>query len=165
MRVQVRFREALSLPAPVATEVRARAGNGPANGKGNLGSLGLTELFFESNEPSFDEQSLEGFLEPFPEGTGFFSGRTVDGERLDGSAVFTHAIPAGPVLVSPAEGPVQDPAHVVVDGDPVTGPPGVRCSRERALERGAPALLDRAESGRRRAPGGEPEVGGGLTAA
>src|SRR5262245_5734967 len=94
-------------------------------GRGNLGRLGSTELFFESEEPAFDEQPLEEFLAKFPDGTYGFSGRTVDGDELTGSALFTHMIPAGPVIVAPVNGSTQNPAHTVIDWDPVTSPPGI----------------------------------------
>jgi hypothetical protein len=83
--------------------------------RGQLQKLGLSELFTESNEPNFDELPLEDFLAPFPEGEYTFSGKTVDNERLVGTATFTHNIPAGPVVVSPAEGAVvaTDAAVVV----------------------------------------------------
>src|SRR5262245_851703 len=95
-------------------------------GRGNLGKLGSTELFFESEEPSFDEQPIEELLAKFPEGTYRFTGRTVDGDLLTGSAVFTHMIPDGPVVVAPVDGSTQDPAHMVIDWDPVTSPPGIQ---------------------------------------
>ena len=85
---------------------------------------GLTELFFESSEPSLDELSLEDFLARFPEGTYDFEGVTIDGEEIEGEAVFTHAIPDGPVIVSPAENSVKNPANTVVDWNPVPNPPG-----------------------------------------
>jgi hypothetical protein len=94
-------------------------------GKANVGSLGLTELFAESNEPSLDELSLEEFLALFPEGVYRFSGTTPDGEDLVGEATFTHAIPAAPIVTSPAEGSAQDPQHTVVVWTPGTDKPGV----------------------------------------
>ena len=36
--------------------------------KGSVGMQGITELFFESAEPSFDEQPLDELLALFPEG-------------------------------------------------------------------------------------------------
>ena len=45
-----------------------------------VGMQGITELFLESAEPSFDEQSLEEFMALFPEGTYTFSGKTTEGE-------------------------------------------------------------------------------------
>jgi len=92
-------------------------------GEGSLKELGLTELFFESNEPSFDELPLEEFLALFPEGEYSFIGKTVEGDELVGTATFTHNIPAGPEIVSPAEGAVLDPdMPVVIEWDPVTDP-------------------------------------------
>jgi len=98
-------------------------------GKGNLGKLGSTELFFESEEPSFDEQPLEETLKLFPEGTWQFTGTTVGGDKLTGTAVFTHMIPDGPVIVSPVNGSTQNPAHMVIDWNPVTSPPGIQIAK------------------------------------
>ena len=93
--------------------------------KGELRNLGLTELFSESNEPSFDDMPLEEFLALFPEGEYLFSGKTVEGDRLTGAATLSHDIPAGPVVLSPEEGAVVSPDALVVEWEPVTGPPGV----------------------------------------
>ena len=62
----------------------------------NLAQQGLTELFFESAEPEFDELSPEAFFERFPEGRYTISGRTSEGDRLEGSAKFSHRMPAPP---------------------------------------------------------------------
>ena len=64
----------------------------------SLGQQGLTELFFESAEPTFDELSPEEFFDRFPEGEHKFFGRTIDGEKLEASAEFTHVMPAPPVI-------------------------------------------------------------------
>jgi hypothetical protein len=92
--------------------------------KDSLRVQGLTELFFESSEPSLDEVPLEEFLERFPEGQYLFEGVTIDGEDIEGEATFTHAIPEGPVILSPGEGSVQDPANTVVSWIPGVNPPG-----------------------------------------
>jgi hypothetical protein len=73
---------------------------------GSVGIQGITELFFESAEPSFDEQTLEELFALFPEGKYRFKGETVDGLPLNGKASLTHAIPDGPVIVSPEEGEI-----------------------------------------------------------
>jgi hypothetical protein len=86
----------------------------------SLGKQGLTELFFESSEPSLDEVPLEDFLERFPEGEYEFEGRTIEGERIQGTAAFTHVIPAGPVIVSPEEGDIVDPTQIIIEWEPVT---------------------------------------------
>jgi len=89
-------------------------------GEGNVKVLGLTELFFESEEPSLDELPLEEFLALFPEGEYEFEGVTVDGIELEGAATFTHVIPAGPVIVWPTAGAVVDPSDAVIMWEPVT---------------------------------------------
>lgn len=94
-----------------------------------LGRLGLTELFFETVEPENAEVPLEDVLSTLPEGEYEIVGRTVDGRRTAGTALLTHDIPAGPVLLFPEEGatvPSTDlvlswsPVTETIDGDPVT---------------------------------------------
>lgn len=87
---------------------------------GSLKTQGLTELFFESSEPSLAEVPLEEFLARFPQGVYDFEGRTTEGEEIEGEATFTHVIPAAPVVVSPPEGAVVDPNNFVIDWNPVT---------------------------------------------
>ncbi|MDH3444792.1 MAG: hypothetical protein OEN50_12755, partial [Deltaproteobacteria bacterium] len=52
----------------------------------SLRKQGLTELFFESSEPSLDEVPLAEFLARFPEGVYEFEGKTIDGIELEGQA-------------------------------------------------------------------------------
>jgi hypothetical protein len=92
--------------------------------KGSVGKTGITELFFESEEPSLAELPLDEFLVRFPEGEYEFEGVSIEGDELVGVATLTHAIPEGPILVSPEEGADVDPANVVVDWEPVPDPPG-----------------------------------------
>ena len=61
-----------------------------------LRSQGLTEDFWESDEPTCQEQSLRDFLARFPPGTYSFEGRTVDGEKVEGEARFTARDSQGP---------------------------------------------------------------------
>jgi hypothetical protein len=79
-------------------------------GQGELGKLGLTELFFESVEPENADVPIEEILATLPEGTYEFTGDGMEnGERTgptSGTALLTHDIPAGPVLLTPAEGAV-----------------------------------------------------------
>jgi Fibronectin type III domain len=91
---------------------------------GSVGVLGMTELFFESEEPSLDELPLDEFLALFPAGQYIFVGETVDGEKISGRARFTHAIPDGPVIIAPAEGSVVDPSNTVIQWQAVADPPG-----------------------------------------
>ena len=76
--------------------------------RGRLGRQGGTELFLESAEPNFSELTLEKFLERFPEGEYQFVGLSVDGDRMAGTAKFTHNLPEAPVLVAPARNAVVD---------------------------------------------------------
>jgi hypothetical protein len=96
----------------------------------NLGEQGLTEGFFESDEPSFDELPMDEFFERFPEGTYEFEGTTLEHEYLTGEAEFTHTLPAPPENLSPAEGDMVDSRSPLVlsfdavtedlDGEPLT---------------------------------------------
>jgi hypothetical protein len=61
---------------------------------GRLKRQGLTELFFESAEPSFDDLSPEKFFKRFPEGTYKIYGKTLDGKLLSGASEISHVMPA-----------------------------------------------------------------------
>jgi len=98
-------------------------------GGGGVRKTGLTELFFESAEPGFDELPLDEFLKRFPAGEYRFVGRTLEGQTLSSKATLTHALPDGPVLLSPAENSVQDANNTVVRWAPVADPPGSRIVR------------------------------------
>ena len=102
-------------------------------GGGSVGKTGLTEVFFESAEPGFADLPLAKFLERFPEGNYRFTGKTITGKNLASVAKLTHAIPAGPVLVSPAENSVQDVDNTVVRWEPVADPQGSRITRYEVL--------------------------------
>ncbi len=65
--------------------------------KGRFKRQGLTELFFESAEPTFDELAPEKFFRRFPEGVYEIEGRTLDGEELESEAEVTHLLPAPPI--------------------------------------------------------------------
>lgn len=71
---------------------------------GSVGEQGVTELFFESEEPSLEEVPFTDLFTRFPAGNYSFVGTTVDGKKLSGKANLTHAIPAGPQILAPAEG-------------------------------------------------------------
>jgi hypothetical protein len=79
-------------------------------GEGELGQLGLTELFFESVEPANADVPIDEVLETLPEGEYEFEGSAIEvGEKLGettGTALLTHDIPEGPELLSPVEGAV-----------------------------------------------------------
>jgi len=74
--------------------------------KGRLRKQGLTELFFESAEPTFDELSPGKFFARFPEGDYEIEGKTLDGEEMESTVELTHVMPA------PAGG-------ITLNGDPV----------------------------------------------
>jgi hypothetical protein len=110
-------------------QVRDPRGNVVLNvlGEGGVGVQGITELFFESAEPSFEEQPLEELLALFPEGFYQFRGRTTEGRPLRGAARLTHALPDGPVILSPEEEEEDvDPNDTVIEWEAVADPPGSR---------------------------------------
>jgi hypothetical protein len=95
--------------------------------EGSVGIQGITELFLESAEPSFDEQPLAELLALFPEGNYRFEGTTTEGVTLRDKARLTHALPAGPLLVLPMEDDDSvDPNNTVVEWQLVPDPPGSR---------------------------------------
>jgi len=89
-------------------------------GRGGVGQTGLTELFFESAEPGFDDLPLDEFLERFPKGEYHFVGRSVDGDWLVGKAELTHNLPGGPEILMPEEDSVVSTSGLTVDWDAVT---------------------------------------------
>ena len=64
--------------------------------KGSVRKQGLTELFFESAEPTFDELAPEDFFNRFPEGTYKIRGRSQEGKLLTGESEIRHVMPAPP---------------------------------------------------------------------
>ncbi len=63
---------------------------------GRLQRQGLTEFFFESAEPTFDELSPQQFFTRFPPGTYEIEGLTLEGEELESEVELTHVMPAPP---------------------------------------------------------------------
>jgi hypothetical protein len=90
-------------------------------GRGRLTQQGLTELFFESAEPAFDELSPEEFFERFPEGLYEISGRTLEGDELESTAELTHVLPAPPERITVNGKPV--PEDCDEEDPPVVKPP------------------------------------------
>lgn len=76
-------------------------------GMGELGKLGLTELFFETVEPENADVPIDELLETLPEGEYVFRGHGIEaGEstgKTIGTALLTRDIPEGPALLTPAE--------------------------------------------------------------
>jgi hypothetical protein len=104
-----------------------RGPDGPVlafEGRGTLARLGLTELFFETVEPENAKTPIDDMLAKLPEGTYTISGPGQENGRSTGrtmgTALLTHDIPAGPALVSPAEGATVPTRGVVARWKPVT---------------------------------------------
>jgi hypothetical protein len=97
---------------------------------GSLGEQGLTELSFESTEPESEAIPPEEFFARFPEGRYTIAGPATEGGRVEGSAKFSHRMPAPPDNVAVSGIPLaedceaQDPPAVgqpiVISWDPVT---------------------------------------------
>ena len=85
---------------------------------------GGTELFLESVEPTLDELSFQKFFRRFPEGIYRFRAESEDGGTQNGKALFTHVIPAGPVITSPVNPnggcALKVAIPTVIDWEPVT---------------------------------------------
>jgi hypothetical protein len=75
---------------------------------GRLSHLGLTELRFESSEPSPEE-----VLALFPPGQYRFRGRTIEGQPLASNAALSHHLPPAP-SITPSSGEVVDARDLVV---------------------------------------------------
>ena len=92
--------------------------------RGTLAKLGLTELFFESVEPENAEVPIDAMLAKLPEGRYSIAGPAQENGkssgRTSGTAWLTHDIPAGPKLVSPADGATVPTRGVVARWKPVT---------------------------------------------
>jgi hypothetical protein len=98
--------------------------------RGHLRQQGLTQLFLESAEPSFDELDPEEFFLRFPEGKYEIEAKSLEGEDLEGEVILSHvlAAPVGNVTVNgeaAAENcdavplpSVSEP--VLIDWEPVT---------------------------------------------
>jgi hypothetical protein len=80
--------------------------------RGMLRKQGLTELNFESAEPTFDELAPAEFLARFPEGIYDIEAITLDGEELESEVEVSHVLPAPPEIVSPAMAACDDPVDV-----------------------------------------------------
>src|SRR5262245_25722926 len=88
-------------------------------------NFGLSELFSESSEPSFDVLPFADFKRLFPAGVYTFRGQGIDGQELKSTFTLTHAIPDGPKITSPADGATLPANGVTVRWQPVTTPAGV----------------------------------------
>jgi hypothetical protein len=93
-------------------------------GRNELGNLGLTELFFETVEPENVDVPIEEMLENLPEGNYTIEGPAIEvGEKMgktSGTAWLTHNIPAGPVLLTPAQGATVPTTGLIASWGAVT---------------------------------------------
>ncbi len=127
---------------------------------GRLRRQGLTEIFFESAEPSFDELRPAQFFARFPEGVYEIEAVTLEGKELEGKAKLSHVMPAPPrnITISgvPAakncdadplpsiSGPVVINWAPVATSHPTVGTPGVSVAVDTyqlVVEREEPKLL------------------------
>jgi hypothetical protein len=98
--------------------------------RGGLRRQGLTEIFFESAEPPFDELPPATFFRRFPEGRYEIEGVSLDGREFESTDTLSHVLAAPPdgVLVGGARAAENCDATplprvsppVVIDWDPVT---------------------------------------------
>ncbi|MCZ6783627.1 MAG: hypothetical protein O7G30_10000, partial [Proteobacteria bacterium] len=79
--------------------------------KGRLKKQGLTELFFESAEPVFEELDPVDFFKRFPEGIYEIEGETLEGEELESEVFVSHVMPA------PADGVMVNDEEAAEDCD------------------------------------------------
>jgi hypothetical protein len=103
------------------------------NQKGRLRKQGLTELFSESSEPPFAEFTLAQFKRRFLEGRYTLRGRTIEGQRLVGTARLSHDIPNGRKILSLAEGTTVTRQDAVATWRPGPQPAGVDIVAYRAI--------------------------------
>ena len=91
--------------------------------KGRLRRQGLTELFFESAEPTFDELPSQQFFARFPAGIYEIEGKTLEGEELESETLLTHVMPAPPAGVT-VNGENARPADDTCDEENLPGVSG-----------------------------------------
>jgi hypothetical protein len=89
--------------------------------EGNLFDFGLTELFFETSEPKNAEIPIKRVLAHLPKGKYTFEADIVGANESQQKVGFTHRIPAGPRLLTPADGSVNvNPNNLAITWDGVT---------------------------------------------
>lgn len=90
--------------------------------RGNLRRQGMTEIFFESDEPSFDELSPAAFLKRFPQGRYEIEGVTLEGDELEAEVRLSHVLagPPGNIKVNGRNSAANCDAALPVVSEPVT---------------------------------------------
>ena len=85
---------------------------------GRLRRQGLTELFFESAEPNFEDLAPEQFFRRFPAGKYEIESRTLEGDEQESEDLFWHRVPAPPEGIS-VSGEAIDLDEVNCDDGPI----------------------------------------------
>ncbi len=95
--------------------------------KGKVGELGVASIFFESNEPEYEDFNYDDLVAAFPEGTYIARGEATDGTPLIGEARFSTIVPLPPEILTPAttqdedsDLPLADPSNLTVSWTPTT---------------------------------------------
>jgi len=90
--------------------------------RGNLRQQGMTEIFFESDEPSFDELPPAEFLNRFPAGVYEIEGITLEGDELEAELRLSHVLagPPGAIKVNGKNSAANCDAALPVVSEPVT---------------------------------------------
>jgi len=118
--------------------------------RGRLRRQGVTEIFFESAEPTFDELAPEDFFRRFPEGTYEVEGATLEGNELESETEITHAMPAPPdptvngmaaALQCNDEEPGYDAPLIIADDYVIAWDPVTTTHPSLGQPQGAPGLV------------------------
>ena len=90
--------------------------------RGSLRKQGMTEIFFESDEPSFDELSPAAFFKRFPQGIYEIEGITLEDDELEAEIRLSHVMagPPGGIKVNGKNSAVNCDATLPVVSEPVT---------------------------------------------
>jgi hypothetical protein len=92
--------------------------------RGGLRRQGLSEFFFESDEPGFDELSPAAFFRRFPQGVYDIEGITLDDEEMESEVFLSHVMagpPPGRVKINGQNSPANcDAPNLPVVTEPVT---------------------------------------------
>ncbi len=111
--------------------------------RGQLRRQGITELFFESAEPTFDELPPEEFFRRFPAGTYEIEGITTDHQEIESETELTHLIPAAPeAVVNGMEADEDCGLEFNRDDDIVISWPPVTSSHAFLGEPGTPTVVN-----------------------
>ena len=92
--------------------------------RSSLRRQGLSEFFFESDEPGFDELSPAAFFRRFPQGVYDIEGITLDDEEIESEVFLSHVMagpPPGNITINGQNSPANcDAPNLPVVTEPVT---------------------------------------------